>query len=447
VPPFGPAVSFGRSGPGLEVNKHVSAKRTNWAGNVTFGAERFHRPASVPELQRLVAGSRRVRALGTGHSFNRLADTPGDLVSLDALPRLIELDTANAAVMISAGLTYGELTTALNRAGRALHNLGSLPHISVAGACATATHGSGDGNGNLATAVSALELVTADGDLVTVSRDADLPGRLSAAVVGLGALGIVTAMTLDTVPAFTVGQYVYEGLPYEEVAGHFDEIMSSAYSVSLFTDWRAPRIRQAWLKRRADAADSWEPTPRWMGGLLADGPRNPVPGMPAEHCTEQLGVPGPWHERLPHFRLEFTPSAGDELQSEYLLPRTSAIEALRALDQVADRLAPVTRISEIRTIAADGLWLSPAYRRDTVAFHFTWVNDWPALAPVLALVEDRLAPLHARPHWGKLFGTGPEVLAGLYPRLGEFRLLMREQDPAGKFRNDLLDRYLPPGPG
>jgi alditol oxidase len=421
----------------------MTRKRTNWAGNVTFGAERFHRPASVPELQHLVARSGRVRALGTGHSFNRLADTPGDLVSVEGLPRLIELDTPNAAAMISAGLRYGEVAAALNQAGRALHNLGSLPHITVAGACATGTHGSGDGNGNLATAVSGLEMVTADGDLVTVSRDAD-PGRFSGMVVGLGALGVVTRLTLDTVPAFSVRQYVYEDLPYEQVAEHFDEIMSSAYSVSLFTDWRRPRIRQAWLKRRADTVDTWAPQPRWMGGRRADGPRNPVPGLPAAYCTEQLGVPGPWHERLPHFRPEFVPSAGDELQSEYLLPRAAAIDALRALDQIAGRLAPVVHIAEIRTITPDGLWLSPCYQRDSAAFHFTWINDWPAVAPVLAEVEERLAPLHARPHWGKLFGIGPEIVRGLYPRLDDFRRFARGYDPAGKFRNDLLDRYLPP---
>jgi len=431
----------------------MTGERTNWAGNVTFRAERFHRPASVPELQRLVAGARRARALGSGHSFNGLADTPGDLIALDGLPRLIELDTANAAVTISPGLRYGELATALNRAGRALRNLGSLPHISVAGACATGTHGSGDANGNLATAVSALDLVTADGDLVTVSRASD-PARFPGMVIALGALGLVTRLTLDTVPAFTVRQYVYEDLPQEQVTAHFNEIMSSAYSVSLFTDWRGPRFREAWVKQRVGASD---PAPRdtpardesaparWMGGRLAGGPRHPVPGMPASYTTEQLGAPGPWAERLPHFRLEFIPSSGDELQSEYLLPRAEAIAGLRALDQMAGRIAPVAHISEIRTVAADELWLSPSYRRDTVAFHFTWRNDWPAVAPVLAQVEERLAPLRARPHWGKLFTTAPEVLAGLYPRLGDFRRLMKEFDPAGKFRNDLLDRYLPPG--
>ena len=301
----------------------MTGKAGNWAGNVTFGAERFHRPASVPQLQRLVARSERVRALGTGHSFNPLADTPGDLVSAAGLPRLIDVDAAGETVTVSAGLTYGEVAVALHRAGRALPNLASLPHISVAGACATGTHGSGDGNGGLASAVSAVEMVTADGDLATVARDTD-PARFPGTVVALGALGIVTRLTLDTVPAFGIRQYVYEDLPAGQVLEHFDEIFASAYSVSLFTGWRGPGIRQAWLKRRADAPDAGTAGPWWMGGRRADGPRHPVPGMSPAACTEQLGVPGPWHERLPHFRPEFTPSAGEELQSEYLLPRAHA---------------------------------------------------------------------------------------------------------------------------
>ena len=419
------------------------ARRTNWAGNVAFGASGFHRPSSVPELQHLVASGRQVRALGTGHSFNRLADTPGDLVSLAGLPRVIEVDTTNASVTVGAGLVYGELAAELNAAGRALRNLASLPHISVAGACATGTHGSGEHNGNLATAVSAATMVTADGDLVTVSRDGD-SDRFPGVVVGLGALGIVTRMTLDTLPAFEVRQYVYDDLPLEQVTGHFDEISGSAYSVSLFTDWRGPRFRQAWLKRRTDVMDSWAPEPRWMGGRLADGPRNPVPGMDPAQCTEQLGVPGPWHERLPHFRPELAPGSGDELQSEYLLPRGSVVEGLQALRPIADLIATVLRICEIRTIAADELWLSPSYQRDSVAFHFTWIKDWAAVKPVLGQIEERLAPMHARPHWGKLFRTGPEAMPGLYPRLDDFRQLMRCYDPAGKFRNGLLDRYFVP---
>jgi len=416
---------------------------TNWAGNIIFEPERYLRPSSIPELQHVVAGSERLRVLGSGHSFNRLADSAGTLVSLADLPRVIEVDTPSAAVRAGGGVRYGELAVELNQAGRALHNLGSLPHISVAGACATGTHGSGNSNGNLATAVSALELVTADGDLVTVSREND-PDLFPGLVVGLGALGVVTSLTLDTQPAFEVRQYVYDELPYEQVTGHFDEIMASAYSVSLFTDWRRPGFRQAWLKRRADTRDSWTPEPEWMGGTLADGPRHPVPGMPADYCTQQLGVPGPWHERLPHFRLEFTPSSGDELQSEFLLPRAAALDGLDALRSVAAQMTPVLQIAEVRTIAADDLWLSECYQRDTVAFHFTWIKDEAAVAAVLAQLEERLMPLGARPHWGKVFVSGPEVIAGRYPRRDDFRRLMHRYDPAGKFRNDLLDRYLPP---
>jgi xylitol oxidase len=421
----------------------MTMELTNWAGNVIFEPERYLRPSSIPELQHVVAGSERLRVLGSGHSFNRLADSPGTLVSLADLPRVIEVDSPNAAVRVGAGVRYGELAVELNRAGRALHNLGSLPHISVAGACATGTHGSGDGNGNLATAVSALELVTADGDLVTVSRESD-PGPFPGLVVGLGALSVVTSLTLDTQPAFEVRQYVYDELPYEQVTGHFDEIMASAYSVSLFTDWRRPGFRQAWLKRRADTRDSWTPEPAWMGGTLADGPRHPVPGMPADYCTQQLGVPGPWHERLPHFRLEFTPSSGDELQSEFLLPRAAALDGLDALRSIAAPMAPVLQTAEVRTIAADDLWRSESYQRDTVAFHFTWIKDEAAVAAVLGRLEERLMPLGARPHWGKVFVSGPEVIAGRYPRRDDFRRLMHRYDPAGKFRNDLLDRYLPP---
>ena len=276
-----------------------------------------------------------------------------------------------------------------------------------------------------------------------MSRETD-PDVFPGLVVALGALGIVTSLTLDTLPAFGVRQYVYDELPDGQVTAHFDEIMASAYSVSLFTDWRRPGFRQAWLKRRADTEDGWTPEPEWMGGKLADGPRHPG----ARHARGSLhpagGVPGPWHERLPHFRLEFTPSSGDELQSEFLLPRAAALDGLEALSAIAGQMAPVLQIAEVRTIAADDLWLSECYQRDTVAFHFTWIKDEGALAPVLARLEERLMPLGARPHWGKVFGSGPEVIGGRYPRLDDFRRLMHRYDPAGKFRNAFLDRYLPP---
>ncbi len=415
----------------------------NWAGNVTFGARRFHRPSTVDGVRELVAGSERVRALGTGHSFSPIADTVGDLVSLMGLPPDIDIDPDQRVVRVGAGVRYGDLAEHLDASGYALHNLGSLPHISVGGACATATHGSGDGNGNLATAVSALQLVTADGDLIELSRATD--GDLFAgAVVGLGALGVVTSLTLDILPSFDIRQYVYEDLPREQLDRRWDEIFASGYSVSLFTDWNAPRINQVWVKRQVSATDGWAPNTSWLDARLADGPRHPVRGLPTDYCTEQLGVSGPWHMRLPHFRPEFTPSSGQELQSEFLVSRHHAIEALHGLDPIADRIAAVLQVSEIRTVAADDLWMSPSYGRDSAAIHFTWVDDARAVMPVIDAVEEHLAPFAARPHWGKLFGSDPDVIADRYDRLADFRQLVERYDPLGKFRNDLLDRYLRP---
>ncbi len=427
--------------------KPMTGQATNWAGNVTFGARRVHHPSSVQELRDLVGGGDRVRALGTGHSFSPIADTSGDLVSVVGLPRVMEIDTERMAVTVTAGVRYGELAAYLHAAGWALHNLGSLPHISIGGACATATHGSGDDNGNLASAVSALQMVTADGNLVALSRaggDGSDGDTFAGAVVGLGALGIVTCLTLDIVPTFDMRQYVYDGLPRERLDRHWEEIFASGYSVSLFTDWTGPLINQVWLKRRLDERDGWTAQPSWLDARLADGPRHPVPGMPTEHCTEQLGVPGPWHTRLPHFRAEFTPSSGQELQSEYFVPRHQAVEALTAIERIRERVAAVLQISEIRTIAADDLWMSPSYHQDSVAIHFTWIDDQAAVSPVLAAVEEQLEPFNPRPHWGKLFTVDPATVAARYDRLADFRQLAAHFDPTGKFRNDMLDQYVTP---
>ncbi|MFB9381884.1 D-arabinono-1,4-lactone oxidase [Pseudonocardia petroleophila] len=401
----------------------------NWAGNVVFSAREVHRPTSVERLQELVAGSDRVRALGTGHSFSRIADTPGDLVELSAMPDGTRID--GDLVTVPAGMPFAELTRRLHAAGRALPNLGSLPHISVAGACATGTHGSGDRNGVLATRVRSAELVRADGTLDTVADPAS--------VVALGALGIVTSLTLETVPAFDLAQWVVVDVPFHG----FDllpELLAGAYSVSAFTHWDQPAFDQVWLKRLV--ADG-PPEEHWMGGRPADGARHMTRGEPTGNCTDQLGRPGPSHERLPHFRAGFRPSSGAELQSEYLVPRADAVAALRAVEEVADVVAPVLLVSEVRSVAADDLWLSAAHGRDSVAIHFTWVPDADAVAPAVAAVEAALDPFDARPHWGKVFTTPPGRVRELWERLPAFAALARDADPTGKFRNAVLETYLP----
>lgn len=403
--------------PGHPVASHDVER--NWAGNVTFAASRRHRPSSVGELQELVASSRELRVLGTGHSFSPVADTAGDLVSLAGLPKRVEIDGTSATV--AAGLRYGEITGALHAAGLALPNLGSLPHISVAGACSTGTHGSGDGNPILAAAVSRLEIVTADGSLRTIHRGD--PG-FDGAVVALGLLGVVTAVTLDLQPAFDVRQWVYEGA----VAwADLDEALAEAYSVSLFSWFTSAGADQIWVKQRTDRPD---PPPRWLGAERAAGPRHMAPGENPAHCTEQGGVAGPWHARLPHFRLAFTPSSGEELQSEYFVPRPVAAAALAALAEIRARIAPVLITAEVRSVAADDQWLSPAHGRESVALHFTWVPDAAAVAPVLAEVEAVLAPFEPRSHWGKVFRAAPPL-----PRQASAVALAHDWDPAGTFQN------------
>ncbi|WP_328523379.1 D-arabinono-1,4-lactone oxidase [Kribbella sp. NBC_00359] len=405
---------------------------TNWAGNVSF-ASALEAPRSVDELQELVAASEKLRVLGTGHSFNRIADSTGTLVSVAELPKVIEV--GDGGVTVSAGLRYGEITAALEAQGLALHNLGSLPHISVAGACSTGTHGSGDGNGPLADAVNAITLVDASGDLVTLTRgDADFAGS----IVSLGALGVTVSLTLDVQPSYQVSQVVYDGLPVERLGTDFAAVMGSAYSVSAFTDWVDPDV-MVWRKQRGH--EPIEPT--WLGATVADGPRHPIKSMPADYATQQGGIPGPWHERLPHFRLEFTPSNGDELQSEYFVPRERAAEAFDALRALGNQFAPVIQVSEVRTIAADDLWLSPSQGRDTVALHFTWIQDEAAVRPVVTALEEAIAPLDARPHWGKVFAADAATLRQRYPKVPDFIALAAKYDPAGKFRNPYLDTYLP----
>ncbi len=414
---------------------------TNWAGNYAYRAGSLYEPESLDELQEVVRSHRSLRVLGSRHSFNDIADTTGDLVSLGRLPRIFELDRQAGTVTVDGAVRYGELCGALDDAGFALHNLASLPHISVAGACATATHGSGDHSGNLATAVVALDVVTASGELVTFDRDRD-PEAFNGAVVSLGGLGAVVALTLQLEPAFRMRQDLYENLPLARVVEHFDELTALADSVSLFTEWRGPLVEQVWLKRGSRMTIPSNPPRTCSVRRSPTVPIHPIRRMAADALTEQLGVPGPWHERLPHFRLDHTPSSGDELQTEYLLPREHAVAALEAIDRIRERIAPLLQVSEVRTIAADRLWLSTAYRRASVAIHFTWQPDWDRSGRFSRRSRTALAPFAPRPHWGKLFTMSPEAVRSSYERLPDFVALARAARP-GRDVPERVPRPLP----
>ena len=409
---------------------------TNWAGSHTYRS-RIERVRSVEHLQEVVAAAPRVRALGSRHSFTDLTDITdvddGVLVSLDDLPTRVDVDPATRTARVTGRAAYGDVATALQAEGWALGNLASLPHISVAGAVATGTHGSGIGNGSLATAVASLDLVGPDGELRTVGRgDTDFDGS----VVALGALGVVTSVTLDVEPTYDVRQEVRTGLSWETLASGLDAVIGSAYSVSLFTRWGDAGIDQVWLKSRGDEAP-----PRPVGApaattlhMFADGDTQAV--------TVQGGVPGPWLDRLPHFQMAFTPSRGEELQSEYLMPREHALTAIERMRGLREHLAPVLQVSELRTVAADDLWLSGSYGHDVVAVHFTWSRDQERVYAVLPAIEAALLPLGARPHWGKCFVAGVAELDPLYPRMADFRALRDRVDPDRVFGNTFLERVI-----
>ena len=432
-----------------------TSRATNWAGNHTYAATDVVRPTHLDELVEVVRTTPRVKALGSRHSFDDVADTTGTHVVLDAYDdgRVPVEVRERGVVSVAAGLRYGDVTRHVQGAGRAFANLASLPHISVAGSVATATHGSGDGVGSLASAVVGVELVTGDGEVRTVRRgDLDFPG----VVVALGALGVVTRLELETEPTFDVRQDVHLDLPWDAITGHLDEITGSAYSVSLFTDWGPDGAQQVWRKSRLAPGEEGDAPPAdFFGSRLATTPVHMLDGIDPVHCTPQLGVPGPWNERLPHFRLDFTPSNGAELQTEYLVPRAHALGAVDVLRALGPRITPLLQVGEIRTVAADPepLWLSP-FDGPTVGLHFTWKPVPDDVARLLPVLESALAPLGARPHWGKLshaVATGRDdgdarsalaALASTYPRFADFRALAERYDPSGRFRGGFVERLL-----
>ena len=413
----------------------------NWAGNLTYSTDKIFYPASVEEVQQLVKSLDKMKVLGTRHCFNDIADSKDNLVSTKQLNKIVSLNEDVRTVTVEAGMKYGELCPYLDSKGYALHNLASLPHISIAGACITATHGSGVANGNLSTAVRAIEFVSADGSLHTISRDKDRD-RFNAAVVGLGALGVITKITLAIQPTFAMKQYVYEYLPLTQLKENFEKIISAGYSVSLFTDWQSDNINEVWIKTKTNDGPGYDKQPEFYGARAATKNMHPIAELSAENCTEQMGVSGPWYERLPHFKMGFTPSSGVELQAEYFVPRTNAVDAIFAIQKMGKEIGPHLFISEIRTIDEDNFWMSPCFKQPSVAIHFTWKQEIPEVMNLLPKIERELAPYKVKPHWGKLFTLSHAQLSNLYERMPAFVALLRDYDPNGKFRNNFLDKNI-----
>ncbi|HTL07519.1 MAG TPA: FAD-binding protein [Chitinophagaceae bacterium] len=425
----------------LAMQQSAATTLSNWAGNIQYGSSILQKPSGKEELIAMVKKADKLKVLGSRHCFNHIADSRHGFISLQHLNRIVSLDERARTVTIEGGMNYGQLCPLLQEKGFALHNLASLPHISVAGACATATHGSGVNNGNLATAVQSVEFVTANGNTVTLHREQDADS-FHALLVGLGAFGVITELTLQIEPSYTMRQDVFEQLPMRTLAENFDAIAVAGYSVSLFTDWQSDYINEVWIKSRLTADTSVHFSGGFFDAIPAKRQLHPIAHMPAENCTEQMGKPGYWFERLPHFKMGFTPSSGVELQSEYFVPREHAVAAIQAIARLGKQIGPYLLVSEIRTIDKDEAWMSPCYRQPSVALHFTWQQNWAAVKELLPLIETALLPFNVKPHWGKLFTMSPESLAAGYEKLPAFAALVKTYDTGGKFRNDFLDRYI-----
>ena len=411
----------------------------NWAGNYTYKAAKTKFPESIDALKDAVKGLSKAKALGTQHCFNDIADTAGTQLSTKNLNAVLELNEKESYVLVESGIKYGDLGRYLHTKGWALHNLASLPHISVGGSCATATHGSGIKNGNLATAMLGFELLTSSGEVLWVDAktNADL---FFAAGVSMGALGIFTKIKLAIQPTFSVSQQVYENLPMEALKENFDAIMGSGYSVSLFTHWLDKNINQVWVKSRQD--QNQESLADWFGATPATNDLHPIKVNSPINCTAQMGVEGPWHERLPHFKMDFTPSNGEELQSEFFVPREKAYEAIRAVEALHSKIESLLFVSEIRCVAADDFWMSTSYQRESVAIHFTWKPNTPGVMSFLPKLEAVLKPFDVRPHWGKIFTQPAVELVDRYPKFDNFLKLKNELDPKNIFQNRYLKTVL-----
>lgn len=424
----------------LETPKIMPKPLKNWAKNLTYSTSNVNYPTSLERVQEIVKKSKKLRGLGSQHSFNTIADSQHQQISSKELKELIAIDETAKTVTIDAGLRYGDFCEQLHVKGYGLHNLASLPHISVAGACSTSTHGSGVKNGSLATGIRAFELVKANGDVLQVSKDKD-EELFNAAIVGLGGLGIITKMTMGLQPTYQMQQVVYQDMPMAALESNFETIMSSGYSVSLFTDWKNKNVNEVWIKSRVEE-ENIVTGKDYYGGILAERNLHPISTEPADNCTEQLGINGPWYERLPHFKMGFTPSSGDELQAEFFIPLENGYAGMAAIEQLHEKIAPHLFISEIRTIAADNFWMSPFYKKACVAIHFTFKPHWDAVHQLIPQIEKALDPFGVRPHWGKLFTLSPKVLQARIEKLADFKGLMQEFDPSGKFRNAFMDKHL-----
>lgn len=403
----------------------------NWGGNLAFEQAEVVKPKTISELAEMVRVNK-VRPVGTLHSFSPIAKGEGLLMSTANLAIKPELDSDRSVVRFGAAMRFGELALFLEQNGFALRNMGSLPHISVAGAAATGTHGSGDKNQILSSSLTSFSYLNHEGELIKVEKQDPL---FEAFRLGLGAYGIWVEAELSIVPSFQIRQDIFLEIPWSYFLEDPSRLTSAGYSVSLFGKWGTSTISQTWVKSEVE-------DPRAGVPIAAIAPeqnskRELADGV-GDNLTEQGGKPGPWLHRLPHFRLDASPSAGNEIQTEYFFTRDKIAHAIEAVHSVAGKINPVLIISEIRSIAQDDAWLSPMRRGDSIALHFTWKNEPELVDIAVQELEKVLAPMEPIPHWGKVHHFTQSDLERAHPMLSKAREQFENADPSGKFSSDYL---------
>jgi L-gulono-1,4-lactone dehydrogenase len=434
----------------------------NWAGTATATPARWCRPGTEAEICAAVKDAApaglTVRALGSGHSFTAAAATSGVALDLSAWTGIIAADTRTGLVTARSGTTLRALNAELGGLGLAMANLGDIDAQTLAGALSTGTHGTGARLGGLATQVEALELVLADGSVVTCSASAR-PELFAAARVGLGALGVITTVTLRCVPSFTL-LADERPMPVEEVLGQFDVL---AGANDHFEFYWFPYGRQALVKRNnrlpvpdgAQATPSPRPLPAWrrfwefevmenaaFGALCRVGRAAPRL-IPSLNRLSSAALSSRTYTGTSH-RVFVTPRRVRFAESEYAVPRESLGHVIAELRRAVPRLAdPVMFPVEVRVAAADDIWLSTGYGRESA---YVAIHQYAGL-PYQAYFdrfESIVAEVAGRPHWGKLHSLDAGRLRPLYPRFDDFRRVRAEADPEGRFGNAYLTRVFGP---
>jgi FAD-linked oxidoreductase len=437
----------------------ASTRWTNWARNQSCRPAEICRPDSLEALRRRVgearAAGRKLRLAGAGHSWSPLACTDGCLISLSRLDRVVEIDAAARTATVEAGMSMGRLVEALDEQGLALPTIGGMLRQSVGGTIATATHGTGAAYGNLATAVTRLESLTPAGELRSWTADAS---GFHGAVVSLGALGPVVRLTLQCEPAFGVRSEEYP-LPIEGLVRHLDQYLAENDYFQFFDLVHTERAYLFCMNRDAAgmaAKSRWRRLREWVAAGMET-----LSSSAAMWLTDKLPLAIPLSQKVALVTLlsgktrlgrSFEVLSHENIgfryrELEVAIPRERAAEAVRAVRKmVKDQGLRVDMPITYRFVKADGLWLSPAYGRDTCYVSFATARRDPAFVESFFDEAERLMRrFDGRPHWGKCFSSKREYFQRAYPKWQDFDALRARLDPERAYANDMIDALFPPG--